>query len=366
MSDTIPSPQQRVRTVALGLALLTLASGFSSVARAEPFRDLYRGARATAMGNAFVGLADDEQALFLNPAGLAGVTRHSINYFAADVELSRDVIGDIQSLGGISDPSGVNAIMGKKVLGRFQFSPSFLMPNVGVGLLVDQQFAILAKNRALPKIVLGYQATNGIQAAYGVSLLGKSRRRKSDLRFGVGGKVLWRRGGYRQVGLTQMLNLNEDELRAMMGSYGMGYGFDAGLQSVTELNSRLTMSAGLVMTEIGDIKFRRGGDKQEGNFSAGLAFKYRLPQIGIAMAYDYRHILETADWRKKVHFGTELTLPMLGLYFGLNQLTLSYGVAFDAWLFKVTAVSYSEELGSVFGQERERRFLLRTSLRFGL
>ncbi|MCM2279531.1 MAG: hypothetical protein NDJ89_15755 [Oligoflexia bacterium] len=355
--------------VSMLLAALFTMSGAVRVARAEPLRELYRGARAQAMGNAFTALADDEQAIFYNPAGLAGIQKHAIHYFVSDLEISRDIIGNYQSLSTISSPSGdaMNAMMGKNTNGRAQLSPSFVMPNFGVAILLDQQFAVMAKNQALPNITLGYQATNGVQVAYGVSLLGGRRRNQNtDLRLGVGGKVMWRRGGFRQIGLTQMLNLDADSLKAMFGSYGRGLGFDVGLQSVMQVNSRLQMNAGIALTEIGDMKFLSGADTQKGNLSAGVAFKYRLPQVGIALAYDYRHILDDADWRKKFHLGSEFQLPMLSLYFGLNQLKLSYGVAFDAWLVKVTALTYTEELGTTLGQDPERRFMLRLALKFGL
>jgi hypothetical protein len=66
--------QYRVLTVILGSACL-----FALPALSEPYGnvaavlELGMGARPLAMGGAFVGLADDANALFFNPAGLAGV-----------------------------------------------------------------------------------------------------------------------------------------------------------------------------------------------------------------------------------------------------------------------------------------------------
>ena len=38
---------------------------------AAPFLSIAQGARATAMGSAFVGISDDQSAMYWNPAGLA-------------------------------------------------------------------------------------------------------------------------------------------------------------------------------------------------------------------------------------------------------------------------------------------------------
>ncbi len=64
-------------SMVLTLALVIPASGeqYSNVAS---FFDLGMGARALAMGGAFVGLADDGNALFYNPAGLAWLHNLSI------------------------------------------------------------------------------------------------------------------------------------------------------------------------------------------------------------------------------------------------------------------------------------------------
>ncbi|MCC6962725.1 MAG: PorV/PorQ family protein [candidate division Zixibacteria bacterium] len=66
------------------LALLTFSStlvgGQSKVGTtAYPFLKIGVGAKALAMGGAFVGLANDESALYYNPAGLVGLTARSVS-----------------------------------------------------------------------------------------------------------------------------------------------------------------------------------------------------------------------------------------------------------------------------------------------
>lgn len=348
------------------LFFLPLSAGAESA-----LRELYQGARAQAMGGAFVAVADDEQAIFMNPAGLAGIQKHRLSYIAGSLEVAQDVVGSLTSLSSFGGGSGdsINALMGKDIYGRAQVAPSFVMPGFGVSILVDGQTAVLARNKALPNIVIGYQTTNGVQVGYGLSLGRKGRRGSAsggDFRIGVAGKILWRRGGYRTVGLTEMLNLSEDALQSLAGEYGRGIGFDAGMQYLIPINSRLTASAGVAMTEIGGITFTSAADPQPSNLSAGMAFKYTLPRAQLTLAYDYRNILALTDWRKRSHLGFEAQLPVLSLYAGLNQGYLTYGFSFDAWLMKVTAVSYGEEIGTALSQDPMRRYLLNLTFAFGL
>ena len=57
------------------LATLAVTLVTSAVASASGFSIFEAGSRATAVGGAFVGRADDTSAMFYNPAGLAGIEK---------------------------------------------------------------------------------------------------------------------------------------------------------------------------------------------------------------------------------------------------------------------------------------------------
>ncbi len=67
---------------------------------AFPFLKINIGARAVAMGGAFTGLADDESALYYNPAGIAGYerTRFIAGYHNYFVDLQSGFLGIIRPL----------------------------------------------------------------------------------------------------------------------------------------------------------------------------------------------------------------------------------------------------------------------------
>ena len=336
---------------------------------AGELRPLYRGARAMAMGNAFTAVADDEQAVWTNPAGLAGNQKYSLYWWVSDVSLSRDVIGAYtnNTITNTSKLSGdtLNSTMGLNFYGQGQFSPTLLMGPLGVGLIADDQISVVSANRALPQIELGYQQTMGIQVAYGYTLGRKRPNSKgNELRMGVAGKMLWRRGGYNIVPLTDILGVSRDTLSQLSGNYTRGYGADLGFQGVRRVNKRWELFAGLAYTDIGGTSFANAetSHRIEQNLKTGLAAKYHYGPSHILMSFDYQYLNAVTDWRKKTHLGLEVKIPVFSAFLGVNQVYLTYGGSFDIWIMKVTAASYKEELGSYVYQKPERRYVLRVSM----
>jgi hypothetical protein len=363
-----------VRRNAFSLLILTGLVMTSAEARADfaadphqNMRELYQGARAIAMGNAFVSVADDEETLFYNPAGLAGIESSTLQYLNTDLEISGDIVDATQSsydqFKNLSGDS-LNILMGKNVYFHGNYVPSYVTKNFGLAVLFDQQLSMISQNKALPQVEMGYQTTNGIQLGYGFGL-DRGKKSRSDLRFGIGFKYLFRRGGYYTLTQKQIANLNQNELRQIVGAFGSGVGFDLGTQYIYHVSSRLKLQAGAAWTEIGGVNF--GNDTAEplpGNLSAGLSVRYEFAHIAATLAYDMRHINETVDSRLRNHFGAELSIPLFRVYAGLNQIYPTFGFGFDLGIVQLLAVTYAEEMSSMAKINPERRYLLHIGMGF--
>lgn len=347
-----------------------IATAFLSThSNAEELHETYVGTRAQAMGGAYVALADDEQAVFLNPAGLAGNQKRSLYLLNSDTTLSTETYSSLSSMKSAFSPfstDSINVLMNKNIYFREQLSPTLMLPNFGISYLVDQQVASRAMNRAIPKLTLGYQTTQGIQTAIGIPLIRGLRKKKHDLRLGIGLKLMWRRGGYKTLSLKQVLNLSTSTLSEIGGNYGRGIGVDLGLQHVFNLNPRFTLSSGLVYTDIGDTSFGGAQDPLHSNLTWGAAASYTLYRVKFTMAYDYRHILAETDFRKRNHLGFEVGIPWFSLYGGFSQVNITYGVGMDLWMFKVIAAKYTEQLGSIVRQNSEERWSIKIALKIDI
>jgi hypothetical protein len=349
---------------ALGFFLLPRPSEGAEI------RELYRGVRRMAMGGAGVALADDVSAVYINPAGLAGNLSTSLHPLILDTGLSVAAVTSYLS-GGTTfsnfDSTSISSLIGSNYFAQVQATPTLLVKNFAISLYADAQAALLTRNLALPDVTIGYMNTYGIQAATGFSLFRKKRAR-SDLRLGLAGKILWRRGGYRRQTLSELVNLSAESLATFAGAYSMAYSGDIGLQFLFKAGRGVLLSAGLTGQNLGSITFADAGvDRVEECWSFGLGadFSFRgAPDFRIA--FDHRNITRELDWRLKNHFGLEVSLPLFRVQAGYSQSYLTYGAAFDLWILKVSVTSYAAELGSQLLQEPDRRWQLGIDTRLPL
>jgi hypothetical protein len=345
--------------------LCVLAAGVPARAQ-NGVTTLVRMPRVTAMGGAGVGLADDEYALFLNPAGLAGQNTRRFRVLGAGAEATVDSILNLSSsISGLSNftPSNLNTLMGKEVFVRSSVVPMIQLPGFALTYFGDVQGAIEQYNQANPSFKLGSMITHGVQAGMGWSWK-SGRRAKDELRYGVSGKMLWRRGGYYDsVSTLQLASQGKSYINSLMGEFGTGFGADLGLQYVNHMNAKEELLAGASLTDVGGIRFSSANAQRiEMNPSIGIAYKRNADFMRFRLAFDLRNLDQAISFANKTHFGAEASLRILDLQLGLNQLNPTYGVAFDLWVLRVTAVSFSEELGVRNHQLTSRRYMLQVDL----
>jgi hypothetical protein len=349
------------------IALMCMMALASSVI-ADDFRPLFRGIRAQGMGNAFTAIADDEQAIFYNPAGLAGVKNFSFVFGSGSLDVSNDLVTGFPTyLSAVSNLSlsSLNAFVGKDIYARAQGISAVTVPGFGMAVIYDQQMAVRLKNQSLPQGVIGSQTTYGFQMGFGTAIA-KLKRKRGELRFGVAGKVLWRLGGYQSPSLTQVMALDSKSIMNNFAGKGIGYGIDSGFQFVYNFRKTWSLLSGLSFTDIGSTSFSSGADPQRMNSTFGLGVKYKGPDMTMTIAYDFSRIFDNVDWPKKSHLGAEFRFPMISVYAGLNQVSFTYGFGLDLWLFKLMYVSYGDSLGTLAGQDIERRSMVNLAMKFDL
>jgi hypothetical protein len=347
---------------------LALWCAAERAARADEFHPLFRSARAQAMGNAFTAVADDEGAIFYNPAALAGNRGFGFKFAALNIEASDDTVYSYPLFTNSFSSfniSSLNNFIGKNFYARAGAYSSLIGPNFGIAAIYDAQVGIRLKNTSLPQGSIGVQRTYGTQFAYGVSLF-QAKKKSWDLRVGAAGKVLWRAGGYSGLTFTQILTVDTSQITGRLQKYGIGFGLDVGLQYISELSPLFTLVAGFSGKDLGDTSFTLGNDPQKSNYTAGVGLKYKTGIVKGLLSYDYEHLLEYWDWKRKSHLGLELELPLFKFEAGFNQTYLSYGASFNFLVFNLMYVHYTEEQAGIVGTDPEGRSMVYIAVKFDL
>ncbi|MBY0471749.1 hypothetical protein K2X30_11335 [bacterium] len=350
--------------------LLALLIGSPPSADAAPLDYLYRSGRAAGMGGTYLGFAEGGEALFLNPASLATRKKLTVDILSSDVGASSDAIFqamDTSNLLSNMNPSTINQLMGKNIFVQDQNTFIISSQNYAIGIIQDNQFALHSRNRSLPNMEMQVQTTNGIQAGFGFTL-GKARKKKKlDVRLGIAAKYLFKRGGYRSVPFSTVVNMDWSAVNQLIGGYGSGVGFDTGAEMIFRLNDRFKITGGLSLQDVGGTKFSSGGgDTIPQNLSMGFGVKYDLGPNSLLLGFDYQQMSTDTDWRKRVHLGFAWEMPVLALYAGMNQVSFTYGASFNLWFFKIYAYSTAEELATYAQQDTERRYFLRIATSINL
>jgi hypothetical protein len=366
-----------LKRLALGGALCTSIfwSAFgSATANADAtLSPLYRGAATTAMGGATVATATDEDGIFVNPATMAGNKGFEFHLMPVTLETSTDTISSVSNTVKAFhnlDSNSLNVLVGRDIFANAQIAPALVIPNFGVSYVVDQQVGLTSRNLSLPQFNLGYQTTEALQFAYGVSVLPASKGKKDpvdDLRIGVGYTFAWRRGGFYPLSLNQLVNMSQSSLDSIIGGFQSASAPSIGAQYIRNINPRLKIQWGLAYDQIGDLNFGNPTETQDANLSTGVAAIYKFtPYTTGTFEYDLQNLNENVEFQKKNHLGVKLAVPLLTFYAGLNETLPTFGAAVDLWLLKLTVASYAQEQDALVGEDGQRRYLVSLDIKIGI
>jgi len=270
--------------------LIILASLLSGAARAD-FRHTQRGPRPGAMGSAFVGVADDANAIYWNPAGMVLVERFEITGCRSSLydvaELSNDYIASVYSLGSTGLAFGASWT-------RLELEDIYHEDTVNLGLAAAipglDGFSIGAAGKIFTLAAPGYEKYN--DPAYE----GSVNKFSFDL------AAYYHSPGRKWAIGVVVYNVNEPKLQLLKTTnepdpvfreyaIGASYMFSDLLLVSYDLRSRygeLSNVVGRIGSEIWffDAVALRGGFEQE-NLTAGIGLKGKRWQIDLMLETHY-------------------------------------------------------------------------------
>ncbi len=358
---------KRIRTKLLLCLTAAVMACFSvSLAPAAEYQGFHRGTRTLGMGGAFTAVADDQNAIYFNPAGLSQIKGFGLGILNPQVEVSDesiDLFSDFQDVD--MDDSAAVADMMRKYIGDNNHiklaTDTYLGFKAGnAGIMVDAiaqaNVNMRIRNPVWPEAQIDAITDYGVMLGAGIPVPGVS-----GLSVGATLKAIVR-NSLNVVYTADVIADDdfEDTLDDDMVE-GSSIGLDLGALYTTDAVPFTQVNVAVVAQNIPEMKFGDAAD-QKTQFNAGIALSQKAIGLRFTETLDIHDITDnlTGDesYEKKIHMGVEVALPViLSARVGLNQGYATAGATLDFKIFKVDVATYGEELGVIGGQTEDRRYV---------
>ncbi len=366
------------------LFLSTSGLSAASQALAGDVKWTHYGVRPLGMGNAYVAVADDYNALFYNPAGIARLKEWDGEFLNPTLEMSNKTstfISDAQSLAGGSagDEASVIQLLESQTGNvqhiAFGLTPHLVFPGFGFGIGAEISSTMVFHRYPTIELDVGPRVT--IPFVFAKNFL------EDRLSIGLGVKALLRGGIEHEFSIQDIQAFTskksedgetDEEEGPKLSDYvigGIGYGTDFGLLFTPIKPMEPTI--GLSITDVGGTPF----EKTDIGGEALGAPATRMPSVNVGYSMkpwqsgnwywltsiDAHSINQPFSFSKKLNLGTEFSLgSILKVQGGLHQGYWTGGMQFDVGILCLRFVSYAEEMGVVAGSVEDRRYALQLKL----
>lgn len=353
------------------LAFLMVFCAGMSQSYAGEFPSLYRGIRPLGMGNAFITVADDENTLFYNPAGLNDVQGFGgievLNPLIEFSQVGLDAYGDFKDIDS-DNVTEVTDLLGNYIGERFSLRtslyPNIIFHNFGIGALGQVSFSGEVRNRVNPQVIIDGTADVGgvVGIAYGF--------REKKVQVGVGLKFVQRQSFQKTYYATDIAAEDFDPSNDFSEEKETKTGFSGDVGVKVNPEWPLRPSIGLVLQNIGGLNLDEDdADEIPQQLNAGISIHPDLWIFKNTLALDVVDLTKNVegedDFYKRVHMGAEIKLPyVLSLRVGANQGYPSFGATIDLWIIRLAYAYYKEEVGTVAGQKDDARHVGQIAIGF--
>ena len=349
----------------------------SNLAVAGELKWTHYGVRPLAMGNAYVAVADDYNALFYNPAGLARLDTWHGELINPQLGVSSNTITAIQDFSKLasSNSSGVEATLntfesmtGKPQWLNIGFTPHLVVPGFGLGIGLDIGGSMVI-HRSTISADLDAGASAVVPIAFAKNFF------EDRLSLGLAIKGVFKQGVEREFSLADITAFSKKTQTSSgnnLSDYivaGRGVGVDFGLLFTPVSAGEPTL--GISVADIGGTPYtstsvnsvKMGTPRpREPSLNAGISFKpIKSEGYYVLTTMDIHAINQPIHFSKKLNFGAEWGLSkVLKIQAGLHQGSLGGGFQLDAWLLVLRFATYTEQLGHVAGESvgaESRRYI---------
>jgi hypothetical protein len=351
------------------------------------------GVRPLAMGNAYVAVADDFNALFYNPAGLARLKEWDGELLNPTLEVSDSTVSFAEDLSSLASASGgstdeVLDILEKNTGKNHHFAlgltPHLVFQGFGFGIGAELSTSMTVHREISTNVDFGPRiiapvsfATNifeGLDVGGSVKFVARGGVNKefsiNDIQAFTGCKA--------EEGATADEAKAAEENCPTLDDFvegGAGAGADFGLLFTPVKTMEPTL--GLSITDIGGTPYEKfdvgSGDSTAAprtrlpSVNTGVSLKpWKANNMYLLTSMDAHAINQPVHYSKKFNIGMEWGYgSIIKVQSGIHQGELSGGFEFDVFLFSCRFATYAEQLGTIAGQDdnlRDRRYTFQLKL----
>jgi len=325
----------------------------------------YQFARPSGMGNAFVALSDDANAIFYNPAALTKIKGAHFNLL--DIQVSVDQISTLERLKKAAFDNQPEQILdpNRQALG-LNLKPTFVMPYFGLSFF-NQTFGYFNID-SLQSATVEARAYNDLGAAlaFGIPF-------SSHFSFGIGVRAIQRSSIELNKDTATLIaelgtsapELLADPWKALSEHVGVGYAFPlfgSLLFSIPPISpSAPRIQLALSVDHIGNTEFKKlsgvGAPSQMAmtyHFGSLLQYDFRKGFV-LNIAADYRDAFKEELFTNKFHLGAELKHRHFGIRTGVSQgyPTAGFSLEFPPQT-KLHFSTFSMEMGNSLWEKEQR------------
>lgn len=345
------------------LIIIAAALAIALPCQAARIKRYNESVRALGMGGAFTAVADDENALFYNPAGLSRIDEWSMGVINPMVEVNahmQDFYDDFKDVDTDNTQEVTDLLrkhLGDTAHARFTLFPYFAAQNFAVGVLARGDLNVTPHNAANPEAEIDSDASVGLHVGYGREYKGFSG--------GVGvkyiqGQSLERTYEAADIASDDFGDMVEDDMESDSGlgvDLGAMYKFDTFLEPRVALAVINAVEPGINDSDFYKRQINLG-------FSATYNWADFVSLTGAVDLVDVATNLgDDDDYAKRLYMGLEAKLPMiLSLRCGLHQGYFTVGATADLWVLKLSYAHYYEEMGAKVGDHADERHVAQLSL----
>ena len=340
---------------------------------------VYENARSLAMGGVSVSVADDEQVLYCNPAGLGLVTKSEfsiVNPFYGKSKHFDSLLDSIDSLSdndtAASRAANMNNLM--KVMGKYGWrnrsNMAYYIGSDGFGVTAyySDNEVYSVDNPVNPRVNSKVDKDIVISASIARPFSDDQRvfKDKTSAWWGATMKVASRKTTNSSYFIRDFSALNPGLLKDTDKS---GVALDFDLSAMWQINNPMNPTLGLFVGNVLNAKFSDDAGNLERQLGIGASIKPLTGDLErsnrIMLAAEYWDNGSEGNFFKKMRFGGQFKLNrFLNAHLGVRSGYPTYGVSFSWRDIEVHAAAYSEELGKRPGDFEDKRCAFGATLEF--